>query len=78
MEAAGCWNITQVSDVWRARGMQGERMEILIHLDRSEPPAGTLTLRQPAGGTLSPVEFVGWLGMLRAMYEVIGYMPPAD
>jgi hypothetical protein len=56
-------------------------MEILIHLDRSEPPAGTIA--RPAGaddlthGSI-PVAFVGWLGMLRAMYEVLGFTPPGD
>jgi hypothetical protein len=56
-------------------------MEILIHLDRSEPPAGTIA-RPPSANRGSsnagPVEFVGWLGMLRAMYEVLGYTPPTD
>lgn len=55
-------------------------MEILIHLDRSEPPSGTVA-RPPSadqGQIDGPVEFVGWLGMLRAMYEVLGYTPPAD
>lgn len=56
-------------------------MEILIHLDRSEPPAGTIA-RPPSAdqepSNRGPIEFVGWLGMLRAMYEVLGYTPPAD
>jgi hypothetical protein len=56
-------------------------MEIRISLDRVEPPAGHLRLvcsagpPRPAGARRarrSP--FTGWLGLLRALYEVVG--PP--
>ena len=56
-------------------------MEIRIWLDRTGPPAGRLR-RVPESG-LAPctqdgegIGFVGWLGMLRALDEVIG--PPED
>jgi hypothetical protein len=56
-------------------------MEIRICLDRTEPPAGRLR-RVPESGQApgahdgEPIGFVGWLGMLRALDEVIG--PPED
>jgi hypothetical protein len=57
-------------------------MEIRISLDRVEPPAGSLRLVSsaepppgPAGGQEGEeVPFTGWLGLLRALYEVVG--PP--
>ena len=52
-------------------------MEILISLDRVEPPAGRVRL--VAGHDLTcrgeegeGVGFAGWLGLLRALYEAIG------
>ena len=47
---------------------------ILIHLDHTQPPAGTIALpRDPATVTDegSLVEFIGWLGMLRALQEAL-------
>ena len=52
-------------------------MEIRISLERVEPPAGRLwrdpgpgpTPRAAEGGE---VPFTGWLGLLRALYEVLG------
>ena len=56
-------------------------MEIRISLDRVEPPAGHLRLvcsagpPRPGGGQEGEeVPFTGWLGLLRALYEVVG--PP--
>ena len=52
-------------------------MEVVIWLDTVEPPAGSV--RRVAGTDLpgpgaeaTGVEFTGWLGLLRALYEVIG------
>jgi hypothetical protein len=51
-------------------------MEIRISLDRVEPPAGSLRLvssaepPRPAEG--QEVPFTGWLGLLRALYQVVG------
>ena len=52
-------------------------MEIRISLDRVEPPAGRLwqvpspepTPPSPAG---EEIPFTGWLGLLRALYAVVG------
>ena len=49
-------------------------MEIRIVLDRAEPPAGHLRVvdsgqaHEPHAG--QEVGFSGWLGLLRALYEV--------
>ena len=59
-------------------------MEILISLDAVEPPAGRV--RRVADRAFAAdddndkgVEFVGWLGLLRALDGVIGgTRPPAD
>jgi hypothetical protein len=50
-------------------------VEIRIVLDRAEPPAGRLRVVRAAGQGLGPgagqeVGFSGWLGLLRALYEV--------
>lgn len=49
-------------------------MDLLIRLEREEPPAGTvLRLREerPAVETGETLSFVGWLGLLRALSEVV-------
>jgi hypothetical protein len=56
-------------------------MEIRISLDRVEPPAGGLRLvpgPEPAPGPAEGEEipFTGWLGLLRALSQVVG--PPHD
>jgi hypothetical protein len=52
-------------------------MEIRISLDRVEPPAGRLRQVPGPGPPPAPVEgaeipFTGWLGLLRALYQVVG------
>ena len=52
-------------------------MEIRISLDRVEPPAGSLRLVSSAEPPPRPAEgeevpFTGWLGLLRALYQVVG------
>ena len=52
-------------------------MEIRIILDRVEPPAGRLRVvpspeRAHRCGAQLEVRFTGWLGLLRALYEVTG------
>jgi hypothetical protein len=51
-------------------------MEIRISMDRVEPPAGRLRLLSgPAQASAAPdqeISFSGWLGLLRALYEVVG------
>jgi hypothetical protein len=50
-------------------------VEIRIVLDVAEPPAGRLWIVRDAGQAYRPgseqeVSFTGWLGLLRALYEV--------
>ena len=50
-------------------------MEIRIVLDRAEPPAGRLRVvrapgQDPGRGAGQEIGFTGWLGLLRALYEV--------
>jgi hypothetical protein len=52
-------------------------MEIRICLDRADPPAGRLRLLSeseavPGAQDSEEVGFVGWLGLLRALDQVIG------
>jgi hypothetical protein len=58
-------------------------MLILIHLDRQEPPAGMISLPPTVGesrseGETQLVPFVGWLGMLRALSEVLSSGAPGN
>jgi hypothetical protein len=52
------------------------QMEIRITLDRAEPPAGRLRAVPDPGhrhaGQDEEIRFTGWLGLLRALYEVTG------
>ena len=51
------------------------QMEIRIILDRAEPPAGRLRAVPDPGhchGQDDEIRFTGWLGLLRALYEVTG------
>jgi hypothetical protein len=50
-------------------------VEIRIVLDRAEPPAGRLRVvrdprQAPGPGAGQEIGFTGWLGLLRALYEV--------
>jgi hypothetical protein len=53
-------------------------MEIRITLDQLEPPAGRVgpvtDPQEATGAEDEEVGFTGWLGLLRALYEVVG--PP--
>ncbi len=52
------------------------QMEIRIILDRAEPPACRLRAVPDPGhchvGQDEEIRFTGWLGLLRALYEVTG------
>lgn len=53
------------------------RVEILISLDTIDPPAGQLRVASATGsaperGTDREFRFAGWLGLLRALYDVTG------
>jgi len=50
-------------------------VEIRIVLDRAEPPVGRLRVVRRSGQDPGPcagqeISFTGWLGLLRALYEV--------
>ena len=57
------------------RGRDDWGVEIRIVLDRAEPPAGRLRVVRATGQDSGPragqeISFTGWLGLLRALYEV--------
>jgi hypothetical protein len=61
----------------RAGGLHDGAVEIRIVLDQAEPPAGRLRVVPGAGQPRPPVpageiRFAGWLGLLKALYEVTG------
>ncbi len=52
-------------------------MEIRLSLDRTDPPAGRIMVLPDADArtrvlTGREFSFAGWLGLLRALYEVTG------
>jgi hypothetical protein len=56
-------------------------VEIRIVLDQAEPSAGRLRVVPGAGQPRPPVtageiRFTGWLGLLKALYEVTGAAGP--
>jgi hypothetical protein len=68
-------HIGQLADVADRRGRDSGRVEILVSLDRVEPPAGRIRVVRLATGAFGrgkghEIRFAGWLGMLRALYEV--------
>ena len=67
--------IGQLADGPGCRGRDDGGVEIRIVLDRAEPPAGRLQVVRAAGQAPGPragpeIGFTGWLGLLRALYEV--------
>jgi hypothetical protein len=53
---------------------ENSHMLILIHIDHSEPPTGTITLPRDGsklGDEDRLVSFTGWLGMLHALQEAL-------
>ena len=47
-------------------------MDVLIRLERTEPPAGTvLPLRNTNAAGPEALPFVGWLGLLRVLSEIV-------
>jgi hypothetical protein len=69
------YDIGHLADVAGRRGRDDEGVEIRIVLDRTEPPAGRLRVlralgQAPGPGAGQDIGFTGWLGLLRALYEV--------
>ena len=67
--------IGQLADGRGGLGREDGGVEIRIVLDRAEPPAGRLRVVPAPGQAAGPgagqeVGFSGWLGLLRALYEV--------
>jgi len=61
----------------RAGALHDGAVEIRIVLDQAEPPAGRLRV-VPGAGQARPsviageIRVTGWLGLLKALYEVTG------
>jgi hypothetical protein len=59
----------------RARAQTFARVHVLIRLERAQPPAGAVWLLREGEGRVSVsddvLRFVGWLGLLRALAEVM-------
>ena len=67
--------IGQLADDLGRRGRDDGGVEIRIVLDRAEPPAGRLRVvgapgQNPESSPGQEIGFTGWLGLLRALYEV--------
>jgi hypothetical protein len=65
----------------RAGALHDGTVEIRIVLDQAEPPAGRLRVVPGTGSAQVPVaageiRFTGWLGLLKALYEVTGAAGP--
>jgi hypothetical protein len=79
-DAHGVWRhrvagIGQLADGPGRRGRDDGGVEIRIVLDRAEPPVGRLRVVRAPGQAPGPragqeISFTGWLGLLRALYEV--------
>ena len=46
-------------------------MDMLIRLERTEPPAGMVVPPRNATAGLDPLPFIGWLGLLRVLAEAM-------
>jgi hypothetical protein len=48
-------------------------MELVIDVEQSDPPAGTVRLTSAPGGSerQMPTPFAGWLGLIRALNELL-------
>jgi hypothetical protein len=52
------------------------RVEILISLDATDPPAGRI--RVPGREEPEEIRFTGWLGLLRVLSDVMGSSAPEE
>jgi hypothetical protein len=75
VQRTGPAGIGQLADVAGRLGRDDGWVEIRIVLDVVEPPAGRLRVvrapgQAPGPGAGQEIGFTGWLGLLRALYEV--------
>ncbi len=73
----GLADIRRLADVAAGKPGDDGQVEILISLDAIAPPAGRLRVTSGSGSALGreedqEIRFTGWLGLLRALYEVTG------
>jgi hypothetical protein len=73
----GLADIRRLADVADRNQGNDRRVEILISLDSIDPPVGQLRVTSPPGtvperGEGKEFRFTGWLGLLRALYDVTG------
>jgi hypothetical protein len=48
-------------------------MQLIIDMAESDPPAGTVSIGPPTpAGFGQPTPFVGWLGLLRVLGDLLG------
>ena len=77
----GLADIRRLADVAGRNPGHDRQVEILISLDTIDPPVGQLRVASAPGtapecGEGKEFPFTGWLGLLRALYDVTGH-PPA-
>lgn len=77
----GLADIRRLADVAGRNPGHDRQVEILISLDTIDPPVGQLRVASapetaPECGEGKEFRFTGWLGLLRALYDVTG--SPAD
>jgi hypothetical protein len=68
--------IGQLADSSPVSTRKGGAVHVLIRLERLHPPVGTV-LRVlggdcPTGDLIQEFAFIGWLGLMRALSEVVG------
>ncbi|HEY7010248.1 MAG TPA: hypothetical protein VH395_14965 [Jatrophihabitantaceae bacterium] len=60
---------------WRLRG-NARTVEVRIWFDQTDPPVGHLRRCAESGassdGNTGPIQFSGWLGLLRALSDALG------
>jgi hypothetical protein len=76
-DGTGIAVIGRLADVGAREDPDDGAMEIRLILDRVEPPAGRLRVvpgrgRPHRSRAPQEIRFTGWLGLLRALYEVTG------
>ena len=79
-------DIRRLADVAGRNPGNDRQVEILISFDTIDPPVGQLRVTSPPGtaperGEGREFRFTGWLGLLRALYDVTGAPagePPGD